>query len=169
MALPINIQFTYSAENLQKANILHYKKNYPFRGRILLWFGALLLWTGILLGILKGWTGNQLIIYTFIAYGVIVITIHFYIMKTLGKRLFKKHKDRVATMQIEIANQYLRFTAGEQSANVKWNEIEKYLMNDDIILLYISKLTFYIFPKENFKGNEFAEFAELVKEKVKAA
>ena len=166
---PINIQFTYSAENLQTANILHYKKNYPFRGRVLLWFGILLIWTGVLLFGLKGSQGNQLMIYTFIAYGILVIGIHFYIMKTLGKRIFKKHQNRVAPMDIEITKDDIRFSAGDKTALVKWSEFEKAAISDEVVLLYISKLSFYIFPKENFKDNEFNVFSEFVKERLKVA
>ncbi len=163
---PINIQFTYSAENLQAANKLHYKKNYPVRGRILLWFGILLIWTGVLFMMMKGIEGHELMIYTFIAYGVLVIGIHFYIMNTLGKRLFKKHKNHVLPIDIEITDQFIQLTANENRAKVKWNEILKATMNENIVLLYISKMSFYIFPKENFKGNEFELFTSLVKEKV---
>ncbi|TSA50323.1 MAG: YcxB family protein [Sphingobacteriales bacterium] len=166
MALPINIQFTYSAENLQAANKLHYKKNYPFRGRILLWFGILLIWTGVLFMMMKGIEGHELMIYTFVAYGILVIGIHFYIMNTLGKRLFKKHKDHILPIDIEVAENFIRLTADDKTKTVKWNEILKATMNENITLLYISKMSFYIFPKENFKGNEFAEFTELIKKKV---
>jgi len=166
MSLPINIQFTYSSENLQAANLLHYKRNYPFRGRILLWFGVLLIWTGVLFMMMKGIEGHELMIYTFVAYGVLVIGIHFYIMNTLGKRLFKKHKNHVLPIDIEVSENAIRLTADDKTANVKWNEILKATMNENIVLLYISKMSFYIFPKENFKSNEFEIFSALVKEKV---
>ena len=163
---PINIQFTYSAENLQAANKLHYKKNFPVRGRILLWFGILLIWTGVLFMMMKGIEGHELMIYTFIAYGVLVIGVHFYIMNTLGKRLFKKHRNNLLPIDIEITEHSIQLTANENRAKVKWNEILKATMNENIVLLYISKMSFYIFPKENFNGNEFEQFTSLVKEKV---
>ncbi len=166
MALPINIQFTYSAENLQAANKLHYKKNYPVRGRILLWFGILLIWTGVLFMMMKGIAGHELMIYTFVAYGILVIGVHFYIMNTLGKRLFKKHKNNLHPIDIEITENNIRLAADDKSATVKWNEIIKATMKENIVLVYISKMSFYIFPKENFKENEFAEFVELVKKKI---
>ena len=115
---------------------------------------------------MKGINGHELSIYTFIAYGVLVIGIHFYIMNTLGKKLFKKHRNHVRSMDIEIAEDFIRLTADDKTAKVKWNEILKATMSENIVLLYTSKMSFYIFPKENFNKNEFAVFTTLVGGKV---
>ncbi len=105
--------------------------------------------------------------YTFLAYGAIVILLHFYIMRTLGSRLFRRHKNRVLPIDIQIDSEKIYFSANENQATVAWNEILKACIGTDVILLYITKMSFYIFPKENFSGNDFETFTALVKEKVK--
>ena len=70
-------------------------------------------------------------------------------------------------MDIEITKDDIRFSALDKTALVKWSEFEKAAISAEVVLLYISKLSFYIFPKENFKNDEFSLFSAFVKERMK--
>ena len=101
-----------------------------------------------------------------IVYGVFAIILHFYISKTIGKRAFKKLKDYHEAFSISVDEDGLIIEIKEKQYEVPWGNLKKALITDELILLYPNDAVFFIFPKENFSGNEFEEFERMTREKV---
>jgi len=162
----MTITFKYTPQLLQLAHELHYKKFLPLRGKIILILGLLSLWAGLLLLLVKGSGSGLWYSVPLIAYGVIAVIIHFYISKTIGKRAYKKLTAYHDPFSISIDNEGLIIEIKTKQYELPWTDIKKALLTKDHIMLYPSDAVFFIFPAENFRGNEFAEFEELIREKV---
>ena len=160
------IQFQYTPSILQLAHELHYKKFFPLRGKIILIFGILSAWAGLLLLLVKGGGNNLWYSVPLIVYGVIAVVLHFYTNRTIGKRAFKKLKEYHNPFTIKIDEEGIEISIHAQPYSLPWNKILKALITEEMILLYPSDKVFFIFPKENFSGNEYEDFAKTVSEKV---
>jgi len=162
----LKITFHYTPQLLQRAHELHYKKFFPLRGKIILYLGLLAAWAGILLSLVKGGGRNLWYSVPLIVYGVVAVILHFYISKTIGRRAFKKLKDYHEPFSISVNEEGLIIEIKMKQYEVPWDNLKKALIADELILLYPNDAVFFIFPKENFSGNEFDEFEMIVKEKV---
>lgn len=164
--LSMTITFKYTSQLLQRAHELHYKKFFPVRGKIILILGLLAAWAGLLLALVKGGGNNLWFSIPLITYGVIAIAIHFYMAKTIGKRAFKKLKDYHDPFSISTGEDGLIIEIKTKQYEVPWGNLKKALITDELILLYPNDVVFFIFPRENFSGNEFEEFKVQVQEYV---
>ena len=136
------------------------------RGKILFYLGLLSIWAGGLLLLVKGGGRNLWYSLPLILYGIIAVIIHFYLMRSIGKRAYKKLTEYHDPMQEEINEENISLTIGENKSVIPWSDFKKVLISDEMILLYPRDTVFFIFPRKNFAGNDFEEFPKLVKEKV---
>lgn len=166
ICLMINLSFRYTPEILQEAYTLHYKKNSLLQGRLLLFLGVLLIWTGLLLVLVSKNEGRQVLNYSFVSYGLIIIMVYIWMMNTLGKRAFKKLKKYPQTIEISVNEESIVMKTEKGEAPVQWSDFQLAVVSVSMILLYPSKYSFYIFPKKDFKEGDFDSFTELVREKI---
>jgi len=162
----LTIQFQYTPKLLQRAHELHYRKFFPLQGRLLLFLGLLSAWAGLLLLLVKGGGINLWYSVPLMVYGVIAIMAHFFMMKTIGKRTYKKLSDYHDPMTIEINDEKISFSIHDAVNEIPWSNFIKALIADDMVLLYPSEKVFFIFPKKNFQPNEFSEFEKITREKI---
>ncbi len=162
----IQITFKYTPENLQEAYLLHYKKNFPLGGRMMLYLGIMLVWTGLLLVLISRNEGRQVLNYSFVTYGILIIIIHTWVMNTLGKRTYKKLKGYQDPINISVSEQEILMKTEKGESRIGWENLQQAVISDSIVLLYPAKSSFYLFPKKDFRGEDFTGFQNLVKEKI---
>ena len=160
------ITFQYSPRILQQAHELHYKKFFQFQSRLPMILGFLSIWAGLLLFLILGKDGNKFLSISLVAFGLIAIAIYYWMMKTIGKRVYKKLTGYRDPFVIDINPQNINMTVRETSYEIPWEDVKKALIAPELILLYPTDRMFYIFPKNNFEGNEFEGFEQLVRRKV---
>lgn len=56
---------------------------------------------------------------------------------------------------------------GEQSLNINWDDVIKVISSKNLVVIYISAINAFIFPKEQIKEN-FEEFKKLITDNCKA-
>ncbi len=162
----INLTFQYTPEVLQEAYTLHYKKNTVLQGRLLLFLGILLIWTGLLLILISRNEGRQILNYSFVVYGLIIIVVHIRTMKTIGKRMFKQLKNSPQTIQIAVTEEEITMKTERGETIIQWENFQLAVISETIVLLYPTKSSFYIFSKKDFKDDEFNSFITMVKQKI---
>lgn len=160
------ITFQYTPRILQRAHELHYKKFFQFQSRLPMILGFLSIWAGLLLFLILGKDGNKFLSISLVAFGLIAIAVYYWMMKTIGKRVYKKLTGYRDPFEIDINPQSINMTIRQTSYAIPWEDVTKAVIAPDVILLYPTDRMFYIFPKNNFDGNEFEGFAQLVMEKV---
>jgi hypothetical protein len=101
----MQLTFQYSPQLLQKAHELHFRKFFPFQGRLPLILGVLAIWAGLLLLLILGKEGNKLISVSLLVFGVLSIGLYYWMMKTLGKRVYKKLKTYHDPMMIDVGKE----------------------------------------------------------------
>ena len=162
----MQLTFQYSPQLLQKAHELHFRKFFPFQGRLPLILGVLAIWAGLLLLLILGKEGNKLISVSLLVFGVLSIGLYYWMMKTLGKRVYKKLKTYHDPMMIDVGKEKIDLTIKDVTYEMPWADIKKAVVTADIILLYPTERMFYIFPEKNFQPGDFPEFEKLVREKA---
>src|ERR1700722_6141289 len=88
----IEFEMKYTAQNMQKAFKLHYKKMFPVRGNLLLMLGFLLIWVGALLILIYKDSAHRSINFIYILAGLVCIGYHNYFMSNLGKSMYRRLK-----------------------------------------------------------------------------
>ncbi len=164
----IKAKLTYSVENLQKAFSTHTNKVFPIRGRILLYLGLLLLWTGLVL-LLINYTQQVKPAYVFyILAGLIFIAVHFFTTKNLGKQAYKQLKNRAALeYNFSFSDNGFDIEAENSKQHYDWSAITKAVIHKDLVMLYVSKQTFYFVQSINIIEGSMDNLQELVNSKVK--
>jgi len=162
----IHLTFQYTPEILQEAYTLHYRKNTLLQGRVLLFLGILLIWTGLLLILISRNEGRQVLNYSFVIYGLIIVVIYVWTMKTIGNRMFKRQKGSLQAMDITVTEGSIMMKTEKGEVNIPWENFQFAAASEDIVLLYPTKSSFYIFPKKNFSEGEFDLFFAMLKQKI---
>ena len=163
----IKVEMKYSKANLQKAFSIHYQKSFPVRGKVLLWLGILLIWTGIMLSIVNNDKAHIAINISYIIAGFVFIGVHYFLMRNIGNFTYKRIKNPDQSFSFYLTQDIIKMIAGKKEYTIAWEDIYKSIIEKDIILLYVSKTQFYFFPKENFiPEKEFDDCVEIVKEKT---
>jgi len=163
----IEFEMKYTPQNLQRAFKLHYKKVFPIRGRILQILGFLLIWIGVLLILIYRNTAHRTINFVYILAGLLIIGLNSYLMGRIGKLTFSRLKNPDQVFTFIIDEDKILMSAGTAGTSIEWGQVQKAIVDKDIIVLYVSKLQFYFMPKENFAAGDFEKCAELVRSKVK--
>lgn len=162
----IHLTFQYTPEILQEAYTLHYRKNTLLQGRVLLFLGILLIWTGLLLILISRNEGRQVLNYSFVIYGLIIVVIYVWTMKTIGNRMFKRQKGSLQAMDITVTEGSIMMKTEKGEVNIPWENFQLATVSETIALLYPAKSSFYIFPKKDFKEGEFDSFVTILKQKI---
>ena len=137
----------YTPENLQRAFSLHYKKLNPVRGRILQILGALLLWAGVLLWVLYRNQDQRIIQYVYVVAGVLLIGIHWFFMSRLGQSTFKRMRSPQGSFEFRFNEERFEMVTPASTKGFEWDNVERAIVQPDVLLVYISKHQFYFFPK----------------------
>lgn len=157
----------YTPENLQLAFITHTGKVFPVRGRILLFSGILLIWTGLILLLINLTQSVKPGFVFYIIAGLVFIIVHYYITRNLGRQAFNKLKDRAAIeYHLSFDENGFRIKARETAQEYQWKQVEKAVVNNKLIMLYVTKHTFYFLLPENISTGDFGQLGELVKQNV---
>ncbi len=131
-----------------------------------MFLGAFLIWAGLLLFLILGKEGNKIISISLVVYGIFVIGLHWYLNKTMGRRAYRKLKNFYDPLSIDINDTEILISIQDQIRTMLWSDINKAVISNNMVLLYVTDLIFYIFPGENFEAGSFEQFAILVRKKV---
>lgn len=163
----IHVTIQYTANDLHKAYSLHLKKNYPFRSKLVLILGGLLVLLGILLAVLQ--SISRMITWLswfFVVYGLLVVIYYFWKYSRMGKIAYKKLTDFHYPFTFTINNEGIHsFGKNIESTNT-WEHYQSALITHNFIILYPNKLRFVVFPKKYFSEFDFNQLSDLVKEKI---
>ena len=167
---PIAVEITYSAEDLQKCYEINYSIFYPFRSKLLLILGCFLAFIGGILLFLSYLVPDDQSIWLgklYVAIGILCVVVHFWKLKTLGKRMLKKLPDLLKPYQFTIHEGGIQSRSTNVNSEVSWAYYQNAVVTEDMILLYINPIRFNFFPKDRFTEYDFAQFCTLVRENVK--
>lgn len=164
---PIEIEITYTADDLQKSYKAHFNKQYPIRSKLVLFMGILLIILGLLLVAIENATSksNWLGI-SYSGLGAIAIIYYLWNSNTLGKRMYNKMPDFKLPYHYKITSEGINITNKSISTDVKWDHFWNSLITDDMILIYPNKYRYNLFPKRYFTDEQFQQLAKLIKENV---
>ena len=164
--IEVNILFT--AEDIQKSYELHLKKIQPFRSRILLILGILLILMGVLLVFLQNLTEHiTWASWAFILYGLFVLLYYYWKYKRMGLTAFRKLVEFQHSFKYTITPDSICMIGKNSSSDSNWEHYEFAIITSNIILLYVNKLRFTMLPSKYFTDEEFKTLIEWVKDKVK--
>jgi hypothetical protein len=156
-AFTINIQIT--AEDLHQAYKIHVKKVYPVAGRLLLILGLLALAAGTGLLIYSrirfsfiNWTAGL-----FIAYGIFMIILHFWRVKTTGKKIAAKMPGIVQSIEYTFSENGIKVIGPDVNSDNSWSYYCRYCIMPEIILLYPDKFRFNFFAAKFFTGEQWEQ------------
>jgi hypothetical protein len=169
--LNISLTILYTARDLQKGYLLHLRKIRPFRSRLILILGIVLVVIGLLLFLLNWYKPDTdflslFLRWFFVTYGIVVVGFYFWSMHTIGKRMFKKMPDFQHPYTYTITEQGIVTKGKEILSVVEWGHFKKYVADDEMILLYPNELRFHLFPKKYFSGDDYALFKDWVEKRV---
>lgn len=164
----IKAKLIYTVENLQKAFSIHTNKVFPIRGKILLYLGLLLLWTGLVL-LLINYTQQVKPAFVFYIFaGIIFIVVHYVTVKNLGKQAYKQLKNRAALeYNFSFSESGLEIEAEHAKQHYNWSAIVKAVIQKDLVMLYVSKQTFYFIQSANITEGSMDSLKDLVRSQVK--
>jgi uncharacterized membrane-anchored protein YhcB (DUF1043 family) len=163
----IKAKLTYSIANLQKAFSIHTSKVFPIRGRILLYLGLLLIWTGLIL-LLINYTQQVKPTYIFyIIAGIVFIIVHVVTTKNLGRQAYKQLNERAKIeYQLSFSKDGFDIDVQNSKQHYDWSAVIRAVITTDIILIYISKQTFYFVEQQHLIEGTFTDLQELIRKHV---
>ena len=166
---PITVDIKYSSEDLQKSYELHYKVFYPIMSKLVLILGILLSFIGLLLLFINHFsydTNSSWLGWFYIVLGGLAVAYHFWKIKTMGKKMFNRMPDFQAPHKMIINDSGINAKSTTVSSEAKWEHYQKAVLSNEMILLYINPFRFNIFPKKNFKENDFEKLKGTVKARI---
>jgi hypothetical protein len=162
----VTIQFT--PEDLQLAYKLHFLKMNPFRSRLVLILGVLLVLLGFLLVFLQSIAGMiTWISWFFVVYGILIVVYYYWRISRMGKAGFKKLIEFHHPFTFSFTNEGVKSIGKTAKSDNTWEHYQVALVRPEIILLYPNKLRFVLLPKKYFTDEEFEQLRTWVTEKVK--
>jgi len=164
----IKVSIIFFPEDLQKAYMIHYKKNYPFRSLLIPVICAFLILIAIfLLLVSKPGEYSHTLALFFIAYALVFIVYFIWKMKTLGKRMFNKIHEFKNTFEYEFSEEgVMAKCEGLVSSDIRWGYYHDAIIDKDMVLLYPNKLKFNFFHKRYFTEDGFEQLKVWVKSNV---
>ena len=162
----MEVTFQYTPKLLQRAHQLHYRKFFLFQSRRPVILGFMAIWAGVLLYLILGENGNKFLSLSLVVFGVMAIGIYFWMIRTIGKRVYKKLKNYHEPIPMQIGDESILMTIGGETYEMPWIDIKKAVINNGLILLYPTERVFYIFYKDHFKEGQFDQFEEWVRQRV---
>jgi hypothetical protein len=165
-----DVTIQYSAEDLQQAYHLHYRKAFPVGSKLLLILGgiAFVFGLGLLLYSYLRLNFTNWFAWFLIIYAVLMVAFYYWRYYSMGKRMFKKMTDFQYPFQYHFSDKGIKVSNPNVNSDNKWSYYEKHIMDDDMILLYPNKLRFNFFARRHFEGAAFDELREFVTKNVKS-
>jgi len=164
--IEVTIQFT--AEDLQEAYKLHLIKMNPFRSRLLLILGIILVLLGGMLVFLQSMVGMiNWMSWFFIVYGIIIVLYHFWRLKRMGRSAFKKLIEFHYPFTFSFTTDGVHSDGKTARSDNSWMHYQWAIMTSNMILLYPNKLRFIMLPRKYFSTEEYDQLCEWVKRDVR--
>jgi hypothetical protein len=156
----ITIQFT--AEDLQKAYRIHFRKGNTLRGRLLLILALISFGIGIVL-LLYSYIALQFdnwFAWFLVVYGMLLLFLFFWRFNTMGKRMFRKMPDFKHPWEYTFSLEGVKATGKTASSENSWAHYVKGIITEDMILLYPNRFRFSFFDKQHFTDEQFAQLKD---------
>jgi hypothetical protein len=164
--LPVKATFVYTADDLQKAYMLHFNKKIPFKSRKNLFIALGLIAAGCLIYFFDVFNGELTWICWFLmGYGVMLMAVYYYRLLTIGKKYFKNLPQEKNKFPYIFSREGI-FFEGEKTTQIKWDHFYAALITDKMVLLYASETKFNIFPRRCFSDAQYEEFTNLVRQNI---
>lgn len=152
----------FSTKELKNAFKLHYDSVYPFRSRLLLFFG-LFMWTvGLLFIFFNVTTKYEYLKYIIVVVGVFYILMYYYRRKKLFERASNQNSFK-GEFSFEINDKGIFFGKDNKIANCNWQDITNIIKDENNSLFYFGKDKFYILPLENLNASQKEELEIIIK------
>lgn len=139
---------TYTKEDVEKAFNLHYNKQFPFRSKLLLILGVILLLTAFVFVFI-----NQDIFpsmkWVFALMGIFYIGFYFYRKRTMVN-LAMKNPTIKDMRKVELKESHIRFSGEKGYSEQEWSNFIEIHADEFSTLLYLSKHNFFILPSRCF-------------------
>jgi hypothetical protein len=167
-AFSVTIQYT--PEDLQQAYNIHYSKVYPVAGRLLLILGliSLVFGIGLLLYSYMAISFTNWFAWFLLVYGVVVIAIYIWRVRTVGKRMFAKMPDFLHPYEYTFSQKGILAAGMNVNSDNNWGYYTRYCHTPDMILLYPNKFRFNLYPRKHFTDEQYAQLFSWIVEHVPA-
>jgi hypothetical protein len=163
----VKVTIQYTAEDLQKAYNLHFKKMHPFRSKLVLILGGLLVLLGVFLAVLQSISGViTWMSWFFVIYGMLVVFYYFWKYNRMGKTAFRKLTEFHYPFTFTITEEGIQTVGKNVESKNSWEHYQSALVTQHFVILYPNKLRFVLLPKKYFSDEDFALLSGLVKEKI---
>ena len=156
-AVPLN----YEIADIEKAFDLHYNKQFPFRSKLLLLLGVILLISSFVFFFVQ-FGPYPSMKWIFALMGFFYIAFYFYRKRTMVKLAMKNPTIR-DMRKVELLDQHIRFSGEKGYTEQDWQLFKELHEDEFSILLYLSKHNFFILPKRFFDAAEI----DFIKTKIK--
>jgi len=164
---PIQVNITYTSDDLQKAYMLHFNKKQPFKSRRNLFMALALILIGVFVYFYDPFNGElNWVCWFFMGYGLVLLIVYYYRLFTIGKRYFKKLPQDKNLFLYTFSEEGFSFQGEKTTNTIKWEHFQSALITDKIVLLYANELKFNIFPRRSFTDTQFEQFTQLVRQNI---
>ncbi|MBO5657322.1 MAG: YcxB family protein, partial [Agathobacter sp.] len=82
-----------------------------------------------------------------------------------SKAAFKKNKALANPLHFEFTEENIKVSQGEQSVELKWENVYKFVPSKNALLLYTNRVHAYILPKEQI-GEQMSGLVQLAQKKL---
>ena len=164
----VEVTIQFNAEDLQSACKLHFFKMNPFRSRLVLILGGILVVLGVILVLLQSMVGMiTWVSWFFVVYGLLIVFYYYWRIQRMGKAAFKKLIEFHHPFTFTFNNEGVKSVGKTAKSDNVWEHYQLALIRPEMILLYPNKLRFVLLPKKYFTEEEFVQLKSWVTEKVK--
>lgn len=167
--MTIEIKAAFTAEDLQAAYNLHYKKRHPIKSNLDLIFAlcAFAIFIALMIAdkfiFIESYWKVFWLIYSLIFVWLIVRRKY-----TLGKRMLKKQPHLMDHNVIKISDTHITTDAPGRHMTTEWSTITYAVLSPEMVLLYLNDFAFLFLPKHYFASEkDFNSIGDLVIKHVK--
>lgn len=151
----------YTAEDLQWAYSVHYKKKYPMRSKLMLITALISIAVGVALVVVSvAFPHSQVsswVSWFFLCYGLMILVMYYMNFKNIGKRLYQRSPDFQKPFHYIISETRLEVKTENFNNNNEWNHFTSAMLVSDVLLLYVNKYRFNFLLKKHFTDEEFKQ------------
>lgn len=84
-----------------------------------------------------------------------------------ANRIIKTNEILSGTVHYELSEEGIRLTQGEESGDLKWNEVYKLVSDRKLVLIYVNRQNAYIIPRDQL-GDKYGPLKELAAEQMES-
>ena len=167
----IKKEILYSANDLQNAYMIHFRKISPWRSRI---------W--IILSVVSFAAGLVLLLYSFLAagflnhgalfltfYGVFLGVMFYARYAGMGKRMYKRMPDFKNTFTYVFTSEGVKVDSDRIHSQTQWEHFIKCHISQELILVYPNRYRFSFYCSRHFTREEFAVLSQWIQSKIPSA